>query len=675
MSSPPRIVPDGASHDRHGSPGNLRKRSNVVTATNGEYRLSPERKQHSDSDSPDFERAPVHGIPKSLTPLLHRQNTEKIDAEIDAEIEASENFIPPSRQESAKKDDVEAQQQVLSERTIDCDTANSFHASNLTIESDPDSRGQLDCSSGGSDVDSQNRKIIQSQPGTNISKKIKHYDDENDDELVSESRRSATENNDAVPGERSSLYAKFQKSRRICGKLVNNALVQTVIILLIIANAILMGIETSKWVQNNPERKATVSNVDHAFLIIFTIEIAMQLYYYWISLFLDPWLVFDLVVVIVSWIAEEFQVVRSFRIFRVFRLVTRLKPLRDLVLALGEVLPRMLAIMALLLIVFYVFAVLFTEQFSHLALEEHAGYFENLQESLFTCFQMMTMEWADICRELMDVYPYAWITIIAFVLIAGFIVFNLIVAVVVEAVSATEETVRRLDGIESNSPAAKLAEAQERVDLLQSHLDEMMEQQEQIQFMLETMAAELLHLEKERMKSKMRENRLLEEINRRDKAEEDEKEVKLKNFGMKFLKKIEASKEHRSSSEEMQSDSISGLLSRSSQHGLSRSQHSTNLADSTKKKMRRRMSRDGSGKSIGETYSDGSNDSAILLESPNPRSIKSSRTSRRGVSMKAKSNKGNEEGNGTQETEKKKKAINNWKSLLAVSQGPPIKKK
>jgi len=55
----------------------------------------------------------------------------------------------------------------------------------------------------------------------------------------------------------------------------------------------------------------------------------------------------------------------------------------------------------------------------------------------------------------------------------------------------------------------------------------------------------VLHLEKELMKSKIRENRLLKEISRRNKAEEDEKEVKLENFGMKFPNKIEAQKEHQ----------------------------------------------------------------------------------------------------------------------------------
>ena len=57
----------------------------------------------------------------------------------------------------------------------------------------------------------------------------------------------------------------------------------------------------------------------------------MQLFYLGFALFLDGWLVFDLAIVILSWSFESMQIVRAFRIFRAFRLVTRVKPLRDLV--------------------------------------------------------------------------------------------------------------------------------------------------------------------------------------------------------------------------------------------------------------------------------------------------------------------------------------------------------
>merc|ERR1712157_98350 len=95
---------------------------------------------------------------------------------------------------------------------------------------------------------------------------------------------------------------------------------------------------------------------DKVFLIIFTIELVMQIIYHGFALFLDGWLVFDFVIVTLSWVFNSMQGIRAFRIFRALRLVTRFKTMRNLVAALLSVVPRMLAIAALLMLIFYIFA-------------------------------------------------------------------------------------------------------------------------------------------------------------------------------------------------------------------------------------------------------------------------------------------------------------------------------
>ena len=192
-----------------------------------------------------------------------------------------------------------------------------------------------------------------------------------------------------------------------------------------------------------------------------------------------------------------------------------MKSLRDLVLAIGEVMPRMYAITALLLLVFYIFSVLFTELFGELELSEQ--YFTTLDRSLFTCMEMMTLEWGEIAREVMDQpdKSYAWAPFLAFIMITGFIVFNLIVAVVCDAVAITEKNVRELDGIESDDPTAQLDNAQERIDLLQCHISDMQKTQEAIVEMIEAMAGELVYLETEKLKAEHREGQLRIEMDRR----------------------------------------------------------------------------------------------------------------------------------------------------------------
>ena len=113
-------------------------------------------------------------------------------------------------------------------------------------------------------------------------------------------------------------------------------------------------------------------------------------------MFTDGWSVFDFVIVLTSWSLETMQVFRALRIFRAFRLVTRMKPLRDLVLAIAAVMPRMSAIAMLLLLIFYIIAVLFTELFGSLVLT--GDYFNRLDNSLFTCMQMV--RWQILSSEI-----------------------------------------------------------------------------------------------------------------------------------------------------------------------------------------------------------------------------------------------------------------------------------
>lgn len=250
-----------------------------------------------------------------------------------------------------------------------------------------------------------------------------------------------------------------EKFRRFCGDVVNNELAQIIMIFLISVNSLMMGIATSDWVKENERVDEIFFRFDRSFLISFTLESAMHLIHLGPALFAEGWLVFDLLIVILSWSFESLQIVRAFRIFRAFRLFTRVKTLRDLVMAIGEVMPKMFTIAALLLLIFYIFSVLFTELYADLPLSQ--SYFSTMDKSLFTCMEMMTLEWAEIAREVISYEPSAWAPISAFICITGFIIFNLVIAVICDAVAVTEKHVRELDGLESDDPEDQLIEGNE----------------------------------------------------------------------------------------------------------------------------------------------------------------------------------------------------------------------
>jgi Ion transport protein len=124
----------------------------------------------------------------------------------------------------------------------------------------------------------------------------------------------------------------FQHCRIMAGKFVNSDHVQTIVVALIAVNAIMMGVGTFPFVNDNPSVNAAFDTVDTVFLIIFTVELGAQFCYRGYRLLTDGWLVFDLIVILMSWCFASVQIIRSFRIFRALRLITRIKVMKNLVL-------------------------------------------------------------------------------------------------------------------------------------------------------------------------------------------------------------------------------------------------------------------------------------------------------------------------------------------------------
>jgi len=87
----------------------------------------------------------------------------------------------------------------------------------------------------------------------------------------------------------------------------------------------------------------------------------------------------------------------------------------------------------LLLLVFYVFAVIGTNLFG----KDFPQWFGTLSKSMYTMFQIMTLEsWSmGISRPVMEKFPYAPLFFIPFILIATYTALNIFIAVVVNAMN------------------------------------------------------------------------------------------------------------------------------------------------------------------------------------------------------------------------------------------------
>ena len=226
------------------------------------------------------------------------------------------------------------------------------------------------------------------------------------------------------------MSTTFHGLRQRVRNLVDAPLFQRAIIVVIVLNAITLGLETSPTIV--ARFGAVLAVADDVMLCVFVIEVLLRLFAYRGSFFRDSWSVFDFVIVGIAVLPSSgpFAVLRAMRVLRVLRLVSTVPSMRRVVGALLAALPGLGSIAAMLALVLYVAAVMATNLFGTIAPE----YFGHLGVSLFTLFQTMTGEaWPDIARSVMVEAPYAWIFFIVFILVSTFSVLNLFIAVVVNA--------------------------------------------------------------------------------------------------------------------------------------------------------------------------------------------------------------------------------------------------
>jgi voltage-gated sodium channel len=205
----------------------------------------------------------------------------------------------------------------------------------------------------------------------------------------------------------------------------------------ILFNAVILGLQTAP--QALPGWQGVLYTIDRICLAIFVIELAIRLYAWRGRFFLDPWSLFDLVVVAIALVPASgpLAVLRAFRVLRVLRVLTIVPSMRRVVSALLGALPGLGAIAMLLLLIYYVFAVIATDLFGR----NFPDWFGNIGLSLYTLFQVMTLEsWSmGISRPVMEKFPYAWLFFVPFILVATFTILNLFIAIIVNAMQTFTE--------------------------------------------------------------------------------------------------------------------------------------------------------------------------------------------------------------------------------------------
>jgi voltage-gated sodium channel len=221
--------------------------------------------------------------------------------------------------------------------------------------------------------------------------------------------------------------------RKLLREFLEHHKVQKFIIGIILFNAVTIGFETDKTLMQNYAE--LFNTFDDIVLGIFIVEIILKLYAYGLRFFLDPWNLFDFLIVSIAALpsAGVFSVFRTLRILRTLRLLKNVPKLRIIIESLVRAIPSIGWIFLLVAIFYYIFAVIGVNVYG----DKFPQWFGSMGESTFTLFQIMTLEsWSSgIARPILEEMPYAWVFFVPFILIATYVTLNIFIAIVVNTMN------------------------------------------------------------------------------------------------------------------------------------------------------------------------------------------------------------------------------------------------
>lgn len=199
-----------------------------------------------------------------------------------------------------------------------------------------------------------------------------------------------------------------------------------VIISNVVCIVILLNNETSPQVTKWIEIFLDIS------LVVLFIELGVRMYYkrnFWRT----PGDVFDFVVTTVCAVSLmpsliSLRTLRLVRLIRMLRIFSINRYMRLFSEAMVKSLPRVAWSSGFFGMTLLIYAIIGMDSYGATAPE----YFGSLSRSLFTLFQVMSLEsWASqVARPIMSVHPLAWLYFVSYILIASYILLSLVAGVI-----------------------------------------------------------------------------------------------------------------------------------------------------------------------------------------------------------------------------------------------------
>lgn len=241
-----------------------------------------------------------------------------------------------------------------------------------------------------------------------------------------------------------SLQKKFNQLR-------SNKVFETFVIFIIIFSALVIG---AKTYDISPEALWVIHLLDWFITFFFLTEIIVRFLgeENKKDFFKHGWNIFDTLIVTISLIPVEDSelaiIGRLIRIFRVLRMVSIIPELKMLLNSLLIALPQLGYIVALMFIIFYIYAAIGSTFFAAINPE----LWGDIAISMLTLFRVMTFEdWTDVMYETMKSYPMSWLYYLSFIFFTAFAFLNMVIGVVVNVLNEEHEKVRKKEELDNEN--------------------------------------------------------------------------------------------------------------------------------------------------------------------------------------------------------------------------------
>ena len=257
----------------------------------------------------------------------------------------------------------------------------------------------------------------------------------------------------------------------------------TTILAVIVVNAVVLGLETYQGVDDRYGDALSVVN-DVCF-VIFVIELLLRIGAYgrrpW-EFFRDGWNVFDFIVIGVAFlpgVRESSTLLRLARLARVVRIVRLFPDLRVLLAGVWRSVPPLFAIALATGMLLFVYGMVGWTLFA----DELPDDWGNIGRAMLTLFVMLTLENFPTYMDAgMEVHPWSWVYFVSFILIAAFVVINVLIGIVLNSMEEAREAEKRravrerlgsapgtVDPVDPDASAPVV----ERITILRAALDEL----------------------------------------------------------------------------------------------------------------------------------------------------------------------------------------------------------